>query len=121
MDLDQVQRKLVAAARACRPSERVPYAFEERIMARVRALQVPDEWAQWARALWNAAAPCVAVMILLSAWSLFTPASPPVNSTPAPPIDLSQALQYTLLAAADQDQAPPTSDSLTAPPPDSFW
>jgi hypothetical protein len=121
MNLDQIQRKLLAAARAYRPSERVPYAFEQRIMARVRALPVPDEWAQWARALWNAAAPCVAIMILLSAWSLFTPANPPANPTPAAPIDLSQALQDTILAAADQDQASPTSESLWTPPPDSLW
>jgi hypothetical protein len=121
MNLDQIQRELVAAARAYRPSERVPYAFEQRIMARVRALPVPDEWAQWARALWNAAAPCVAIMILLSAWSLFTPANPPVNSTPAPPIDLSQALKDTILAAADQDQASPASDPLSTQPSDSVW
>jgi hypothetical protein len=115
MNLDQIQRKLVAAARAHPPSGRVPYAFEQRIMARVRALAVPDEWAQWARALWSAAAPCVAIMVLLSAWSLFAP-NPPPNPTPPP---LSQALENTILAAVDQDQSALKDPSVLTP--DSFW
>jgi hypothetical protein len=98
MNLVELQQKLLAAARSNPPSERVPYAFEKRIMARLTALPLPDGWALWSRALWRAAAPCVAVMLLLGAWSLFTPpASPPAN-------DLSQDLENTLLAAADQDQ-----------------
>ena len=111
MKLDQIQRKLVAVARAHRPSDRVPYAFEQRVMAQIRALPVLDEWAQWARALWNAAAPCVAIMVLLSAWSLFDPANPPAN--PVQPIattDLSQDLEHTVLAAADLDQPAQTGD-----------
>ena len=116
MNLDRVQHELIAAARVHPPSERVPFGFEQRIMARVRALQVPDEWAQWARALWNAAAPCVVIMILMSAWSLFTPATPPANSNPPPPADLTQALEKTLLAAVDQ---PGPSSEL--PSPDSLW
>ena len=116
MNLDRIQHKLIAAARAHPPSERVPYAFEQRIMARVRALQMPDEWTQWARALWNAAAPCVVIMILMSAWSLFAPSAPPVNSTPPAPVDLTQALERTLLAAVDQ---PVTSAE--SPSPGSLW
>ncbi|MGO8930805.1 MAG: hypothetical protein ACLQU3_28430 [Limisphaerales bacterium] len=98
MNLSELQRKLVAAARANPPSERVPYAFEKRIMARFAARPVVDDWALWARALWRAATPCVAIMLLLGAWSLFTPP----NSAPA--TDLSQQLEQTLLAAVDQDQ-----------------
>ena len=97
MNLFELQRKLVAAARSNPPSERVPYAFENRIMARLMARPVLDGCALWARALWRAAAPCVAIMLLLGAWSLFRPPNPPAN-------DLSQELENTLLAAADQDQ-----------------
>ena len=102
MNLAKLEQKLVAAARANPPSERVPYAFEKRIMARLAARPVVDDWALWARALWRAAAPCAAIMLLLGAWSFFTPPS----STPAN--DLSQDLEKTLLAAVDQDQ---TTDS----------
>ena len=57
MNLAELERKLIAAARANPPSDRVPYAFEKRIMARLAARPVADGWALWARALWRAAAP----------------------------------------------------------------
>ena len=102
MNLAQLEQKLIAAARANPPGDQVPYAFEKRIMARLAARPVVDDWALWARALWRAAAPCAAIMLLLGAWSFLAPQ----RSTPA--TDLSQALEKTLLAAVDQDQ---TSDS----------
>ena len=103
MNLAELQRKLIAAAQANPPSDRVPYAFEKRIMARLAARPVVDDWALWARALWRAAAPCVAIMLLLGAWSFFVPGT----STSAN--DLSQELEKTLLAAVDQEQ---TTDSI---------
>jgi hypothetical protein len=103
MNLAELEQKLVAAARANPPSDRVPYAFEKRILARLAARPVVDAWALWARALWRAAAPCVAIMLLLGAWSFFAPHS----STSAN--DLSQELEKTLLAAVDQEQ---TTDSI---------
>ena len=101
MNLDDLQRKLIAAARAHPPSEAVPYTFEKRVTARIKALAVVDYWALWSRALWRAAAPCVAFTLLLAAWSLF--ATP--RSTPS--MDLSQDLENTVLAAAVLDQPPP--------------
>src|SRR5512140_286225 len=98
MNLDQLQQKLIAAARAHPPSDRVPYAFEQRILARVRELPALDAWTLWARALWRAATPCVAVMVLLLAWCLLVRSSRSANT------DLSQELENTVLAAADQDQ-----------------
>ncbi len=100
MNLDELQRKLIAAARAHPPSDRVPYAFEQRILARVRNLPGHDVWTLWARSLWRAATPCVAVMVLLLAWFLLVPASHPSTT------DLSQELENTVLAAAEQE-APP--------------
>ena len=98
MNLAELERKLIAAARANPPSERVPYAFEKRIMARLTARPAVDHWALWGRALWRAAAPCVVVMLLLGAWSIF---APPSNSSAT---DFPQQLEQTLLAAVDQDQ-----------------
>ncbi|MCX6922417.1 MAG: hypothetical protein NT154_04265 [Verrucomicrobia bacterium] len=98
MKLDQLQRKLIAAARINSPSDRVPYAFEKRIMACLAARQLVDHWELWARALWRAAALCVTIMVLLGAWSLFTPPGTASGT------DLSQDLEQTLLAAADLDQ-----------------
>lgn len=98
MNLAQLEQKLIAAARANPPSERVPYAFGKRILAHLAAQPRLDFWELWGRALWRAAAPCVAIMLLLGAWSLFAP------QPNTPTSDLSQQLEQTLLAAVDQDQ-----------------
>jgi hypothetical protein len=103
MDLAELQRQLIAAARSNPPSEDMPYAFEKRVMAHLRALPAVDDWALWSRALWRAAAPCLGIMLLLSAWSLFAPtANAPAASGAA--VDLSQELDNTVLAAANQEQ-----------------
>jgi len=104
MNLGQLQQKLIAAARAIPPSEQVPYAFEQRILARLRDCPAADTWELWSRALWRAAAPCVACMLLLGAWSYY------VASTRSPQTDLSQQFDNTVLAATDQEpQVPDTS------------
>src|SRR4051812_42520051 len=99
MDLANLKQKLIAAARNHPPSDRVPYAFEKRVMCLLRAQPVLDEWALWSRALWRAAAACLALVVLLGFISFFTP---PGNTAGAN--DLSQAFENTMLAAVDQDQ-----------------
>jgi hypothetical protein len=101
MNLTELQRKLLAAARSHTPSDTVPYAFQTRVMARLRSVAAPDGWALWAGALWRATVPCVAVVLLMGAWTFF--ASP----TPAQG-DLSQEFENTVLAAANQQ----VSDSI---------
>lgn len=103
MDLDQLHQKLISAARASPPSEQVPFAFEQRILARLVKPPVVDVWELWSRALWRAAAPCVGLMLLLGAWSFF------VTSDHSAQPDLSQALDNTVLAATDQDQVTDSS------------
>lgn len=97
MKLSELEKKLLAAARANPPDDCVPYAFEKRITALLLTRPVPDRWALWSRALWRGAAGCLAVMVLLGAWSLYLPQ----NSSPAG--DLSQEFENTMLASADQD------------------
>jgi hypothetical protein len=65
----KLEAKLLAAARAHPPSAQVPYAFEKRIMARLAESPRVDAWAWWAGSLWRAAAPCLAVMVLVGVWS----------------------------------------------------
>jgi hypothetical protein len=98
MKLVDLEKKLIAVARANPPSDRVPPSFEKRIMALLSARPVYDLWAAWARGLWYAAAPCVAVMLLFSAWAFIE--SPKQQN---PSIDLAQQLDNTLLAAVDQN------------------
>ncbi|HEY2083411.1 MAG TPA: hypothetical protein VGI88_11560 [Verrucomicrobiae bacterium] len=97
MKLAELQKKLIAVARANPPSDRVPPSFEKRIMALITSRPVHDVWAAWARGLWFAAAPCVAVMLMFSAWAFFR--APERNPSP----DLAQQLDNTLLAAVDQN------------------
>jgi hypothetical protein len=99
MNLVDLEKKLIAVARANPPSDRVPPTFEKRIMALIMGRPVNDLWAAWARGLWYAAAPCVAIMLLFSAWAFVQ--SPKQNQSPT--IDLAQQLDNTLLAAVDQN------------------
>jgi hypothetical protein len=102
MNLEQLQTKLVAAARSHPPDDRVPYSFEKRIVARLTALPVVDTAAWWARALWRAAVPCVAVTLLLAAWS-FASASAD-SSTKGNAENLAQQFEQTLLASTGQEE-----------------
>jgi hypothetical protein len=97
MNTDKLERKLLAAARVNAPSDSVPYAFEKRITARLGPVPAFDVWADWSRALWKAAAPCVAVAIVLGVWASFRPESSAGGT------DLSQELENTLLVSVTQD------------------
>ena len=50
MNLAELERKLIAAARANPPGDQVPYAFEKRILAHLATRPVADGWELWARA-----------------------------------------------------------------------
>ncbi len=95
MNLTELEKKLIAAARLQAPDDRVPYAFEKRIMAQLAARAGADHWVFWARGLWRAAASCVAVAVVIGAVSLFLPETPDNGN------DLSQDFENTLLASAD--------------------
>ena len=69
MNLEPLRQRLIAAARAETPSDRVPYAFEKRIMARIAGRPAPDRWAAWGALFWRALAPCCAVMVVAGAGS----------------------------------------------------
>jgi hypothetical protein len=100
MNLTDLQSKLLAAARREPVRDEVPYAFEQRIMARLPRRILPDGWATWSQALWRAAAPCVAVMLLLTAWSFNSP------EAAGPAGDLDQEIEQAVMAAVDQEPAP---------------
>ena len=102
MNLDDLQRKLIAAARANPPTDAVPLGFERRVLGALKQIVPADYLTSWAHALWRAAAPCVGLALLLVAWSFFS--SP--NSAAAGSGDLSQDFDNTVLAAASVDQAP---------------
>jgi len=69
MNWFQLQKKLCTAARRQPPRDDVPYAFPQRVMARLRSAPRTDEWAACARALWYGAAVCAIVALLMSVWT----------------------------------------------------
>ena len=75
MNIAELQKKLLAAARANPPGDRVPYAFEKRVVALLAARTAADPLALWVRGLWRAAVSCVAIALLLGAWAFFNPAA----------------------------------------------
>lgn len=96
MNLGELQKKLTAAARHQTPDERVPYAFEKRIMALVAARAMPDLWTAWSRGLFHAAVSCVIVAVVCGAISLLAPSASDDG------LDLSQDFENTLLASVEQ-------------------
>ena len=86
----------MAAARTSPPADRVPYAFEKRIMARLAQPHSLDLLGLWARALWRAVVPCVAASVLLGVWSFWEGN----NSSAAS--DFPKEFETAVLIAADQ-------------------
>jgi hypothetical protein len=70
MNDDELRARLIAAARRHPPSDRVPYAFEKRIMRHISSTAPPTLWALWAGPLWRAALSCIAITLLCGVWSL---------------------------------------------------
>jgi len=95
MNLDELQNKLMAAARKNPPADQVPYAFEQRIMARLAVAPRLDEWAAWVRSLWYGAAVSVAVAVLMSVWSIAPDADQDLAA------NFSQDLEKTILSPND--------------------
>ena len=94
MNLAQLQKKLLASARANPPGDDVPYAFEKRIMAQLHAKPAFDILATWNRTLWRVAAPCVAVTLLLSAWTHFAQRTEGPSETLASDLESSLYLPF---------------------------
>ena len=105
MNIDKLQRKLIAAARTERPSDGVPFAFGNRITAALRTVSDTDRWAPWAGALWRAAAPCAGAALLLALWTVLVP--PP---TPAE-VDLAAQFEEVLLAEESSFSLPPVTEA----------
>ena len=94
MNLEQLNRKLLAAARANPPSDRVPYAFEKRVLAHLSTRPVVDVYAAWSRALWRASAPCVAVALLAAAWTFVSPETPVTDEAQSVDIESTLLAQF---------------------------
>lgn len=68
---DDIYDRFIKAARRIPSDERVPYGFENRIMARLRERPSADPLTYWTLGLWRATVPCLALMLFTTAWANF--------------------------------------------------
>ena len=101
MNSEELRKKLVQSARHVPVSDAVPLAFEQRVMAQIRAVPAQDPLAMLGRLLWGAAAPCVALALLVVGLATF----PNTSSDAGTDVSISAAttvdLESTMLAQLD--------------------
>lgn len=105
MNLEPLQKKLLAAAKANPPADHVPLAFEKRVLAHLVVKSPVDLTILWSRALWRATVPCLAFMLVLTGLALLPTGSNNATATTvttAASDDLPTVFEQTLLASADQ-------------------
>ena len=100
MNWDELEKKLMAAARQCSPSDRTPYAFEQRVMARLQP-EIPrasrDDLTWWSRAVWTGAAAAAAVAVATGVWLVHPDDADSSRS-------FSQGIEQALFASADDPE-----------------
>lgn len=60
----EFQKQFLTVARNIPDRDQVPYAFEQRILARVKSVPFYDPITAWGQMLWRAVVPCVAITCL---------------------------------------------------------
>ena len=96
MNNQDLHSNLINAAKKLPEDDRVPYSFEKRIMAHLQSAPQPDSMALWARGLWQASVPCLALMVAIGTWSV-------IDSNQVPTIDpLAADLELTMLQPFDE-------------------
>ena len=68
--IDTILDEMLAKTREMPADDRVPYAFEKRIMAHIKEAPAAaaNPWELWGHSLWRAVVPCLAVMVLVAVW-----------------------------------------------------
>ena len=92
MNENEKLKQFVRIARSIPSEERVPLAFEKRIMSRLAQLRPIDAIEVWGRIFWRVAACGLGVALLAAAWTAF-------HREPTPRTqDLANDLDKTILA-----------------------
>jgi hypothetical protein len=69
MNVGNLENKLLNAAKQNPPDDKVPYAFEKRIMANLKPSPVRNLWFSYGKSLWRGAFSCMAITVLCGIWS----------------------------------------------------
>ena len=102
MNTERLQEKLIAAARRNPPSDHVPFAFEQRIMAQLRRPALADASTFWAIGLWRAVLPSVALLGLVGGLHLNGVPEPDLASEVASTAD---ELDRVMLGALEPNES----------------
>ena len=97
MNREKLHAKLIRAARATPPDERMPYAFEQRVMAHLRSSNQLDPASAWVGSFWKSAMACAGIAMLACAWTLL-----PVQGQDT---SLADDLDATVVASLPEDAA----------------
>jgi len=97
--LARLEQALLEAGRRHPPSDAVPYAFEQRVMARIRAAaeKRPEAAVDWIRGLWKSAMAAMAAAAVMVGVDRVVPG--PAGLTATDQLS-APALEETLLASA---------------------
>jgi hypothetical protein len=99
MKAEQLRQRLLAVGRSLPAACEVPYAFEKRIMARLRHAKPLDPWLFWNRILWRCAAPCVVLTLVIGVLAWWGPAEMQTSDTLT--ADLESVVYAPLLATQE--------------------
>jgi hypothetical protein len=88
-------RQFISAARSINTNERVPYAFEKRIMANLLGAKPVDLWNAYAGIMWRAALSCLLITAITGAAVKF--------ADPSRADLFASDLERTVLAPVDVD------------------
>ncbi len=88
--------QVVRLARDCHEPSDVPFAFETRIMARIRSSKASDVWTVWFPTMWKAAACGLAILACTGLYVRYTENHPPDL--------LAGDLERTVLASVNFDE-----------------
>ena len=81
--IEDILERLLTQTQEIPTNDRVPYAFEKRIMAHIKEAPaaLADAWSVWAQSLWKAVVPCLAVLVMVAVW-MKAPADSSSATTP---------------------------------------
>ena len=98
--IDAILDEMLAKTREIPADNRVPYAFEKRIMAHIKETSKPvaNLWELWGHSLWRAVIPCLAVMIFVAVWM-----KPPGETTGTSELEAGTSTVATIDSPAKED------------------
>lgn len=94
---EKMLNRVLEASSKVKPSGRVPYAFENRIRARISEEPVAGTLLAWSQGLWRAVVPCLALMALAVIWE----AAPPTESEAPAPNTAAQPAEEEVIAEVE--------------------